>query len=102
MLKKSVSITIIIIKNLMSIKDLKIGLCSRGRICKLLFNTPGLRNWMVVDIKKYEKKIIKIQFKLLNLKDSCFFLIRKREKTINSKVFMLTAKFPSINHRGKV
>ena len=49
-----------------------------------------------------KKKIIKIQFKLLNLKDSRFFLIKKREKTINSNVFMLTAKFPSINHRGKV
>ena len=72
---------------------------SRG---KILFKTPGLRKLIVVDIKKYEKKIIKIQFKLLNLKDSRFFLIKKREKTINNNVFMLTAKFPSINHRGKV
>jgi len=54
----------------------------------------------VVDKKKYEKKIIKSQFKLLNLKVSCFFLIKNKEVNINNNVFMLTAKFPTINHRG--
>ena len=101
-LKKRVSKIINNIKNLMSIKDLKIGLFSNDISFNLTFNISTLRKWIVVDIKKYEKKIIKIQFKLLNLKDSRFFLIKKREKTINSNVFMLTAKFPSINHRGKV
>jgi len=56
----------------------------------------------VVDIKKYKKKIIKSQFKLLNLKVSFIFLIKNKEAIINNNVFMLTTKFPRINHRGKV
>ena len=64
------------------------------------FNISALE--IVVDKKKYEKKIIKSQFKLLNLKVSCFFLIKNKEAAINNNVFKLTAKFPTINHRGKV
>ena len=102
LLKKSVSIIIINIKNLMSIKDLKIGLFSSNKVSNLSFNIPGLRKLIVVDKKKYEKKIIKSQFKLLNLKVSCFFLIKNKEVNINNNVFVVTAKFPTINHRGKV
>ena len=102
LLKKSVSTIIINTKNLTSIKDLKMGLFSNDIVSSLSFNIPGLRKWIVVDIKKYEKKIIKSQFKLLNLKASCFFLITNNEKTINNNVFMLTIKFPSINDKGKV
>ena len=49
-----------------------------------------------------KKKIIKSQHVLLNLKTICFLWITKREKTINNNVFKLTAKFPTINHRGKL
>ena len=56
----------------------------------------------MVDIKKYEKKIIKSQFKLLNLKVSCSFFIKIKDTIINNKVFMFTAKLPTINHRGNV
>ena len=53
-------------------------------------------------MKKYKKNAIKIQHELLNLKVSCFLWITKREAMINNSVFKLTAKFPTINHRGKV
>ena len=56
----------------------------------------------MVDIKKYKKKIIKSQQELLNLKASCFFCIKNKETTINNNVFRLTAKFPIMNHNGKV
>ena len=93
---------IIIITNRMSIKDLKMGLFSMSSRGKRLFKTPGVRKLIVVDIKKYEKKIIKSQFKLLNLKVSRSFLIKNKEATINNNVCMLTAKLPIINHSGKV
>ena len=48
------------------------------------------------------KKAIKSQYELLNLKVSCFLWITTRETIINNKVFRLTAKFPIINHRGKL
>jgi hypothetical protein len=78
------------------------GLFSSETCSNLSFNIPGLREWIVVDIKKYEKKIIKSQFKLLNLKVSCSFFIKIKDTIINNKVFMLTAKLPTINHRGNV
>jgi hypothetical protein len=53
-------------------------------------------------MEKYEKKIIKSQFKLLNLKDNRLFQIANKEKIINTNVFILTARFPTINHKGKV
>jgi|TARA_B100001079_G_scaffold266486_1_gene273700 hypothetical protein len=44
LLKKSVSITMISRKNLMSAKDLKMGLFSSDKFFNVLFNIPGLRN----------------------------------------------------------
>ena len=65
--KKRVSIIKIKIKNLNKIKDLKTGRSLNGQLWIFSFNKPGLKNWIVVDKKKYKKKIIKSQHVLLNL-----------------------------------
>ena len=61
LLKKRVSITKINNKNLISRKDLSIGLTSNDKFCNFSFNNPGLRNCIVVDRKKYKKKTIRSQ-----------------------------------------
>ena len=61
LLNKRISMTKIKIKNLTSIKDLKIGLISNDQFLADSFNNPGLRNCIVVDKKKYKKKEIRSQ-----------------------------------------
>ena len=81
--KKRVSITKIKIKNLTIRKDFKIGLLFDIKLCILSLslspfhvgtslrkesqNNSGIEKCNKVDIKKYNKKIIKNQYKLLNL-----------------------------------
>ena len=102
LLKNKTSITIIKMINLPSKRDLKIGLLSRDKWLNLSFNIPGFRNCTVVDKKKYKKKATNSQQGLLNLNLSSFFFITNNEITTKISVCKLTAKFPKINHRGKV
>ena len=53
--------------NLKSKKDLNIGLLSSDQSCTASFNSPGFKNCIVVDEKKYKKKAIKNQCEVLNL-----------------------------------
>ena len=89
------------ITNLNRIRDLKIGLSTNDQLWVFSFSNPGLWNWIVVDKKRYKKKVINIQYELSNLTVKCLSLIRNSEVIINNNKCAFRNKLPIIKDTGE-